>query len=104
MASRSRCGSVRAPLGNRETNLRRMISRDWKIQMTKRKLIALVSCFAMASMLFPVYAQTQNSNASNSIKVSIIRNRSSFDEGGCSLQLPIDYRKHNERFVFLSDF
>ncbi|MEK6321758.1 MAG: hypothetical protein AABN33_08740 [Acidobacteriota bacterium] len=35
--------------------------------------------------------------------ISIVRNSKPPDDCGCFLQFPTDYRKHNDRYVFLSD-
>jgi hypothetical protein len=43
-------------------------------------------------------------SAINTIKVGIVRDPAAFDGPGCSLQLPADYKRQNERYVFLSDY
>jgi len=47
---------------------------------------------------------TRSDSTSSTMKVGIVKNRDSFDGAGCSLQMPTDYQKHNDRCVFLSDF
>jgi hypothetical protein len=49
-------------------------------------------------------AVPQSHSSFNTIKVGIVRDQESFDGAGCSLQLPADNRKHNERYVFRSDY
>jgi len=64
-----------------------------------------VSGLFIASNPLAGFAQTtaQSHQAPTLVKVGIVRDTASFEEGGCSLQLPADYKKQNERYVFMSD-
>lgn len=74
--------------------------------MTKRRIIAflLANTFLIILGLPANLAQTvaHSKNTSATIKVGFIRD--SFDGAGCSLQLPADYKKHNEQYIFLRDY
>jgi len=70
--------------------------------MTIRAVVICLIVLGLPSL----FAQTlaQSDAISKTIKVGFIKNKDSFlDGGGCSLQLPTDYKKHNERYIFLSD-
>ena len=64
-----------------------------------------VSGLFIAFAPFAGFAQTtaQSHVAPTLIKVGIVRDAASFDGAGCSLQLPADYKKQNERYIFMSD-
>jgi hypothetical protein len=76
--------------------------------MAKHKLIAIIlaSSFSITFNSSTNLAQTASPNQKrlNPIKIGVVRNRDSFDEAGCSLQISADYKKHNERYIFLSDY
>src|SRR5712691_2529902 len=76
--------------------------------MTKCKFMVFIwaSGLFIASNPLADFAQTtaQRHRAPKLIKVGIVRDPASFDEGGgCWLQLPADHKKRNERYVFMSD-
>jgi hypothetical protein len=75
--------------------------------MTKCKFMVFIwmSGLFIASNPSAGFAQTtvQGHKAPTLIKVGIVRDTASFDGAGCSLQLPADYKKQNERYVFMSD-
>jgi hypothetical protein len=75
--------------------------------MTRRKVIAfaVASCFSIASTPSANLAQTASpgKNGLNLIRIGVVRSRKLVDGAGCSLQLPADYKKHNERYILLSD-
>ena len=75
--------------------------------MTQSSLVTIVLAISL-SITFgasAILAQTAsaNQNGLNPLKIGIVSNRDSFDGPGCSLQLPANYRKHNQRYTLLSD-
>lgn len=48
-------------------------------------------------------AQKQTSSVASAPKIGVIK-KPLIDGCGCTLQLPEDYRKHNERAIFLHDY
>ena len=76
-------------------------------RMTKRGLITIILAttlsitFGASAILAQTASPNQNSPAP--LKIGIVSNRDSFDGPGCSLQLPANYRKHNQRYTLLSD-
>ena len=76
--------------------------------MAKHKLVAIILASSV-SITFNSSATLAQSalpkqKGLNPIKISVLKNRDSFDGAGCSLQISVDYKKHNERYVFLSDY
>jgi len=63
----------------------------------------VLSILLLASVVTDGQTQTAPQDAASAPKIGIIKKPLS-DGCGCTLQLPEDYRKHNERAVFLSDF
>jgi hypothetical protein len=78
------------------------------VGMTHLKLpgLTLAASFIVAMNMPAELAQTTSPSdrARNSINIGFVKDSHSMDGAGCSLQLPADYRKHNERYVFLSDY
>ena len=76
--------------------------------MTKRKFMVFIWVSRLFIASFPLagFAQTtaQSHRAPTLIKVGILRDPAFLDQGGCYLQLPADYKKRNERYVFRSDY
>ena len=75
--------------------------------MTQRTLLTIILASGMLITFgaSAILAQTasQNQIGLNPLKIGIVSHRDSFDGPGCSLQLPADNRKHNERYTLLSD-
>jgi hypothetical protein len=68
--------------------------------------VRFLALLFIASTALAGFAQTaaQNHKSPTLIRVGIVKNTASFGDGGCSLQLPADSKKNNERYVFMSDF
>jgi hypothetical protein len=64
--------------------------------------VALLFVASSALAGFPQTA-ARSHKAPTPIKVGIVKDTSSFEEGGCSLQLPADQKKESQRYVFMSD-
>jgi hypothetical protein len=69
---------------------------------TSRRLLVLLFIVAIPLAGF---AQTaaQSHKAPTLIRIGMVKDTAAFKDGGCSLQLPADAKKQNERYVFMSD-
>jgi len=76
-----------------------------RFTMHKRKTTLLFLTISLGVFFAaPSQMTGQNKNTGASIKVGIVKDNSLSEEGGCSLQLPVDLKRKNERFVFLNDY
>ncbi|HYM00485.1 MAG TPA: hypothetical protein VEZ90_16135 [Blastocatellia bacterium] len=63
-----------------------------------------VPTFAFSSRATPARNPSQRIRSSTVPNIGIVQNTEPFDEGGCALQLPPDYAKHNRLYVFMRDY
>ena len=74
--------------------------------MKKRGLVTIILATSLSTFgASAILAQmaSPNQKGLDPLKIGVVSNRDSSDGPGCSLQLPADYRKHNERYTLLSD-
>jgi hypothetical protein len=63
-------------------------------------LLLLIACSTLPGL---AQAKAQSHEAPIPIRVGMVRDKTPFEEGGCSLQLPADHKKQNQLYVFMSD-
>ena len=59
---------------------------------------------ALVLVVSSITALGQNPKLSSSFRVGLIKDSRLFHEGGCSMQLPNDWNRHNDNYIFISDF